>query len=453
MKNINVKSFGAVLFALATGHCLAGQPADVGEGTVFRSIFGDSLERDYGIKVSGLLDAGYSHNNNSSHEDRESGQTNTPVAGFGDEGFELASLHLFADKALKANFIPRVTPLPGPAPTEASFGFTFETVYGRNAQQARTYGWDMHWGINSPGDDDPNKARRDKQNFLAVPNIAATAYLPYAGGFTAIAGIFGSGLGYEIPPNLRTARNPFASRSYAFTTESGAVSGFQLGKRLINNSSMLLGAELGVIQGQGNLRDNNDSKALVGALRWRTPDMNTWIDYEFLVGDSQNESRNDIQTPRGRLISPDGQFKQQHSLNGWHRFDEKWSMGGEMVYGRQAGDGKASTVDIVTGPGFDGAHWWGANVVLTYQQRKDLSFSVRAEHFDDPDGYILFPSSIARGAFNALTTGLRYDFNKYLSLRPELRYDWFNGSDDARPFGQGDARNQLTGTVEALVYF
>lgn len=216
---------------------------------------------------------------------------------------------------------------------------------------------------------------------------------------------------------------------------------------------MLLGAELGVIQGQGNLRDNNDSKAVVGALRWRTPDMNTWIDYEFLVGDSQNESRNDIQTPRGRLISPDGQFKQQHSLNGWHRFDEKSSMGGEMVYGRQAGNGKASTVDIVTGPGFDGAHWWGANVVLTYQQRKDLSFSVRAEHFDDPDGYILFPSSIARGAFNALTTGLRYDFNKYLSLRPELRYDCFNGSDDARPFGQGDARRQLTGTVEALVYF
>jgi hypothetical protein len=181
--------------------------------------------------------------------------------------------------------------------------------------------------------------------------------------------------------------------------------------------------------------------------------MNTWIDYEFLVGDSQNDSRSDIQTPRGRLITPDGQFKQQHSLNGWHRFDEHWSMGGEMVYGHQDGDGKATTVDIVTGPGFDGAHWWGANLVLTYQQRKDLSFSVRAEHFDDPDGYVLFPSSTARGAFNAITTGLRYDVNKYLSLRPELRYDWFDGQDSARPFGQGDARNQLTGTVEALVYF
>lgn len=453
MKNINVKSFGAVLAVLAAGHCLAAGAADTGEGSVFRSLFGDSLERDYGITVSGLVDAGYSRNNNSSHEDRKSGQTNTPVAGFADEGFELGTFHIFVDKALKTDFIPRVTPVPGPAPTEASFGFTFESAYGRNAQQARTYGWDMHWGINSPGDNDANKARRDKQNFLAVPNLAATAYLPYAGGFSAIAGIFGSGLGYEIPPNIRAARNPFASRSYIFTTESGAVSGFMLGKRLVSNQSMLLGAELGVIQGQGNLRDNNDSKALLGALRWRTADMQTWIDYEFLVGNSQNDSTSDVQTPRGRLISADGQFKQQHSLNGWHRFDSQWSMGGEMVYGHQAGDGKASTVDVVTGPGFDGAHWWGANVVVTYQQRKDLSFSVRAEHFDDPDGYILFPNSTARGAYNAVTAGVRYDFNKYLTLRPELRYDWFEGQSDARPFGAGDARNQLTGTVEALVYF
>jgi len=52
--------------------------------------------------------------------------------------------------------------LPGPVPSEASFGFTFEAAYGRNAQNARTYGWDMHWGVNSPDDDDPDKARRDK---------------------------------------------------------------------------------------------------------------------------------------------------------------------------------------------------------------------------------------------------------------------------------------------------
>jgi len=349
--------------------------------------------------------------------------------------------------------VPRITPLPGPAPSEASFGFTFEMNYGRNAQFARTTGWDMHWDVNAPGDNNLAKAQRDKQKFLAIPNIAATAYLPYGPGITAMAGVFGPALGYEIPPNIRAARNPFASKSYAFVSEPGTVSGVLLGTRVYNGESSIVGAELGVVQGWNNLRDNNDRKSMMGALRWRTADMQTWVDYEFILGDEQNDSFSDVQAPTSRLVSPKGQFKQQHSLNGWHRFDANWSMGAELVYGRQDGDGKATTVDIINGPGFDGAHWWGANAVLTYQQRPDLSYSIRAEHFADPDGFILLPVSTARGNFNALTAGLRYDLNKYLSLRPEVRYDVFDGNADDHPFGAGRNSTQLTGLVEALFYF
>jgi hypothetical protein len=268
-----------------------------------------------------------------------------------------------------------------------------------------------------------------------------------------MAGVFGPALGYEIPPNIRAARNPFASKTYAFVSEPGTVGGVQLGSRLYNSESGILGVELGVVQGWNNLRDNNDTKSLMGAVRWRTADMQTWIDYEFILGDEQNDSFSDVQAPTSRLVSPDGQFKQQHSLNGWHRFDANWSMGAEVVYGHQDGDGKATTVDIINGPGFDGAHWWGANAVLTYQQRPDLSYSVRAEHFADPDGFILLPVSTARGNFNAVTAGLRYDLNKYISLRPEVRYDVFDGNADDHPFGAGRDRTQLTGLVEALIYF
>ncbi|EJM18393.1 Protein of unknown function (DUF1597) [Pseudomonas sp. GM21] len=453
MHNIKVKTLGAVLAAFAMLNAHAAENPETGEGTLFRSLFGDTLEKDYGITVSGLFDAAYSRNNRSTHDERQDGLSNLPLVGFSDEGLEWGSLHLFVDKALKGDMIPRITPLPGPTPTEASFGFTFEMNYGRNAQFARTYGWDMHWDVNSPGDDDPAKAQRDKQKFLAIPNIAATAYLPYGPGITAMAGVFGPALGYEIPPNIRAARNAFASKTYAFVSEPGTVGGVQLGTRLYNGESGILGVELGVVQGWDNLRDNNDTKSLMGAVRWRTPDMQTWIDYEFILGDEQNDSFSDVQAPISRLVSPDGQFKQQHSLNGWHRFDSNWSMGAEVVYGHQDGDGKASTVDIINGPGFDGAHWWGANAVLTYQQRPDLSYSVRAEHFADPDGFILLPVSTARGNFNAVTAGLRYDLNKYISLRPEVRYDVFDGNADDHPFGAGRDRTQLTGLVEALVYF
>ena len=128
-------------------------------------------------------------------------------------------------------------------------------------------------------------------------------------------------------------------------------------------------------------------------------------------------------------------------------------MGAELVYGHQAGDGKASTVDVVNGPGFDGARWWGANAVVTYQYRPDLSFSLRGEHFSDPDGFILFPTSTARGDYNALTTGLRWDVTGNLSLRPEVRYDWFDPRGHDRPYGNGRDCTRLGTMVEALYCF
>ncbi|VVQ26036.1 outer membrane beta-barrel protein [Pseudomonas fluorescens] len=158
---------------------------------------------------------------------------------------------------------------------------------------------------------------------------------------------------------MRFARNPFASKTYAFVSEPSTCAGVLASTRVYSGDLGLLGVEMGVVQGWGNLRDNNSDKSLTGALRWRTADMNTWIDYEFIVGNEQNDDFSDVQAPPSRIVSPTGQLKQLHSLNGWHTFDQHWSMGTELVYGRQDGDGKASTLDIVEGPGFNGAHWWG----------------------------------------------------------------------------------------------
>jgi hypothetical protein len=450
MKNVKVKALGAVLAAFAIVNCYADEPEKTGEGTLFRSLFGDSLEQNHGITVSNLLDIAYSRNNRSTHDERKDGLSNLPITGMSDEGLELGSLHLFVDKQLKGTFIPRITPLPGPKPEEVSFGFTLELNYGRNAQFARTYGWDMGLDINEK---DNAKAQHDKDYFLAIPNAAVTAYVPYGPGISFMAGVFGLAMGYEIPPNVRFARNPFASKTYAFVSEPSTGSGVLASTRAYQGDLGILGVELGVVQGWSNLRDNNTDKSLTGALRWRTADMNTWLDYEFIVGNEQNDGFSDVQGPPSRIVSPSNQLKQQHSLNGWHTFDQHWSMGAELVYGRQDGDGQASTVDIIQGPGFNGAHWWGANAVVTYQVRQDLTWSLRGEHFSDPDGFILFPTSTSRGNFNAVTTGVRYEVNKNLSLRPEVRYDWFDARDHDRPFGNGRDRSQLSTMIEALYYF
>jgi hypothetical protein len=65
------KALGAVMAAFATLNTHAAETYETGEGTLFRSLFGDTLEKDYGIQVSNLLDIAYVRNNRSTHDERE----------------------------------------------------------------------------------------------------------------------------------------------------------------------------------------------------------------------------------------------------------------------------------------------------------------------------------------------------------------------------------------------
>lgn len=49
MINIKVKTLGAVLAAFSRLNTHAAEPPETGDGTLFRSLFGDTLEKDYGI--------------------------------------------------------------------------------------------------------------------------------------------------------------------------------------------------------------------------------------------------------------------------------------------------------------------------------------------------------------------------------------------------------------------
>ncbi|NWB20973.1 outer membrane beta-barrel protein [Pseudomonas sp. D4002] len=443
---------GALPLSLFTPENLYAQPEDhYGEGSLANALAGETLNK-WGIHVSGLLDVGYSRNNRSYHDERRKGLSNLPIAGESDEGFELRSVHLFIEKPIIGNFIPRITPLPGPNPEQLSFGFSIEALYGRNAQFARTFGWDMHWEENSPGDDDSEAAKRNRQLFLAMPNVLATAYLPWGPGVTVWGGLFGPAIGNEIPPNPRQSRNLFATKSYSFVTEPGTVFGLVAALPIYKGDSGIISVEGGPVRGINNMRDNNDVTSLIGAVRWRSPNMKTWLDYEFYSGAEQNASFGDIQMPTARLLSTRDQQRKQHAVTLWHEFDSLWNGSIEAVYGEQNGDGRIDTIDLVTGEAFNGAHWWGANASISYRATEKLTYSTRIEYFNDPQGYALFPVSTARGAFNAITAGLRYDLNNFVSLRPELRYDWQSATDD-KAFGSARNQSQFTSTFELLVYF
>jgi hypothetical protein len=274
-------------------------------------------------------------------------------------------------------------------------------------------------------------------------------------GMNIIAGLFGSGVGYEIHPNARNSPNRFASHTYSMMSEPDQVFGAAVTGNLYRGNKGLFGYEFGVNNGIETLHSPNGRRNYQGALRYKTNDMKNSIDYSFFLGDAQiNPTKNSADFPGTGwhgVISPRPQFYQYHSLAGVHTFNEQWSAWSELAIGRQAGDGKSDTIQLTTGKGgFSGAEWGGLTVGTTYKKRSNLWYSARYEHFRDGSGYQLPPA--VSSAYNAFTAGVHYDLNRYLQFRPELRYDWQN-SYRGYAFHSNSSSSQLTGTIDMVVYF
>jgi hypothetical protein len=416
-------------------------------------MLGPDVEKNTGVRLKGVIDAGFSQNDTTSDGIApKHANTNHPVTGPADEGFQLNAIQLTLEKQIKSNVIPRVTPLPGPRPDAFSWGFTAEVLYGRNGLPASMFGFDKKWGINRPGNEDPVAAAMNRDLYLAMPQTYLQAYLPILDGVAITAGRFGAGVGYEIPPATRPTPNFFYSYSYALVAQPDQVSGVLLSTNLYRGEAGLLAAELGVVVGRQNWQDNNAQQSVLGALRYRTPDMQTWVDYSFMSGDEQNDVDHDIQMPVSRILSDQGLRREHHSLVVQHQLTAKWKLIVEGLYGRQEGD-RSQAVDLVTGQPFSGARYRGVNATARYQHSDTVEYGVRLERFEDPDGFALFPTTAVAGTFNAISLGVNWSPTHHIVVRPEFRYDWQSDHGDANAYGNGHDDRQATLSVDAKYYF
>lgn len=421
------------------------------------SLFGDALESATGINAFGFLQIGYSSNNTSTHDQATAGHTNLPVAGAADEGLQLNALSLALERPITTNILPRITPTPGPVPWDFSWGFRTELVYGRNGLPAQMFGFDSQWAANAtPAGVVPGSTR---QNYIAMPQAFVQAYFPVGLGVAAMFGRFGSGVGHDIAPEWRPGPNVFYSKTYTFVAQPDQVYGGLVSANLMRNEYGFLAGELGIVKGRQNLNDNNNSKSMIGALRWRSTDMNTWIDYSFMKGDEQNDPTvNNIQMPISRIISANGQMREHHSLSVGFKPADAWQANVEFVYGKQSGDGKPGTIDILTfnpaaGNFFTGGEYSGVVAQAVHTVSDRLSYGARYENFKDAKGVALFPVTAVPGEFNAVTLGINYKINKSAILRPEVRYDWQTGNNGINAFGGGTADKQTTLSADLIIHF
>jgi len=439
--------FPHALIAGAALACLAGAAAAAdGRYELF-----DGLEAKTGFKAYGYLEVGFSTNDTTSHNEATKGHSNGPIAGPADEGLQLNALQFVFERNIKSNIVPRFTPLPGPMPQEFSWGLHVEGTYGRNGLPAQMQGIETTWGINDTTEG--TTAGTNRQNYLSLGQVYGQMYFPVLKGATLQIGRFGSGIGYEAPTNHTYSPNFFYSRTYSFLSAPDQVAGVLGSVNLMNGDYGLLAAELGVVQGRQNWQDNNDDKSVIGYLHWRTSDMKVAVDYTFMRGNEQNDPGETVQAPVSRVISPRDQLRQHHSLSAWWRPNDTWALHAEALHGRQDGDGKAGTIDILDGNYYKGGSYTGYNAEVRYRTSPTTQWGLRAETFDDPEGVALFPLTAANGRFNAVTAGLRYQLTPNVLLRPEVRFDWQDKKGTVKAFGAGTETQQTTLSVDALIYF
>jgi outer membrane receptor protein involved in Fe transport len=143
---------------------------------------------------------------------------------------------------------------------------------------------------------------------------------------------------------------------------------------------------------------------------------------------------------------------------------------------------------VITPKGMKDAEWYGINSYLMYDIMDNLGVGVRGEWFRDNDGFrVCSPARIAAGInvdasgaaysnagnigqvtcqpanYYAFTVGMNYKPLKWLTLRPNVRYDWVDGTfagtnNRYKPFGNGatpgDGKDgQFLFSADAVIVF
>lgn len=423
---------------------------------------GKAIKEATGASIFGLLQAGYSHNDVTTSADKRKSRSNT-IPGPSDEGPQFNGMILGIEKLPEANFIPRITPLPGPMSEKYSWGFRADLHYGRDALMSAANGIENTWHRNQGAPGIPPNANH--MNYLSFPMVYAQAYAPIGLGTALTAGRFGVNLGYEIPPSWRQAPNFFYSRTYALVSQIDQIIGAQISTNMVRNQYGMLLGEFGFGKGYQIGRDNNNSNNVFGVLRWRSNDMSKFINYSLIAGDEQTDSTRSSEAmtwyPNHPIVASTGQRREHHSLVAGFMPNAQWKVAGELLYGKQEGSGDAC---YIVNPGlcrpFTGTTYKGFNGHLTYKASETIRYGLRYEIFKDPQGFALTPLGTPGATVQAVTLGVNMDLNKNLVLRPEIRHDWAKTTNSGTKFfgnvpANSTATNNKQTTISAdlIAYF
>ncbi len=376
-----------------------------------------------------------------------------PVADPSDTNYvEMEQSEMFIHRNVKGNIVSGITPTPAPMYKKFDWGFMSDTVYGR-VLGCLMNGFDVNWSMNPSGANDTiNRA-----NYLCEPNAFVDLYIPVLKGIVIHLGRFDDVVSNdETPTAALWGPDIFFSRDYTFYRDATVLGGRVSAMIFHSHTKGYLMADYGMNSGLKTTHSLNGGYMSTFALHYRTPKMDTWIDYQGRVGPGSVKTNatavtigEDTFGPGSVLLakplwvsnalanyhvfSPNNQLFFENNLIIQKEFRPHWKVTAQVAYGKQFGDGSdtnptyatynpaaviagipildpfglCEASEPVTGAPFcrifKGASFLSYEGQVTYTVKPNkLNFSMRAEEFRNPNGFFGGPVfAVVNNAFGA----------------------------------------------------
>ncbi|MHB0956634.1 MAG: outer membrane beta-barrel protein [Pirellulaceae bacterium] len=300
------------------------------------------------------------------------------------------------------------------------------------------YGTDWRFGINH-GLEDRINGFDDQRYGLVIPQ----AYVEFAvNNLSVKLGHVAAILDYEAVPAVM---NPFYSHSYSYGyTVPQLVTGL-LGEYKLTDQFTL---QAGFHRGWLMFEDTNDTLDFMGGAKWTSENQRTKIAYAISVGP---------QDPPGDFNQvPGDQNRFVYSLVLQQEITERLKYVAVQNLGTERNAPQMGNT----------AEWYGLNQYFLYTINPCWNANLRVEWLRDDDGVrVAGPGNIPgvhawsgrgfAGNFYEITAGLSWRPHRNWVIRPECRWDWYDGlaGPVGLPFDGGDRAQQFTGAVDAIFTF
>ncbi len=227
------------------------------------------------------------------------------------------------------------------------------------------------------------------------------------------------------------------------------LTGVQGEYKLGENFTVLAGMHDGWL----NFEDPEGRFDFLGGVKWATSDKKTTLSVMVDTGPEMGLSGAEHDRTTCWIV-------------GNHQFDERLWWGGQITFGKED---QGSVIALG-----NNAYWFGYEQELTYKLDSQWSVGLRYEWVNDPEGSRiagvagLIQSQVGgwnsppgfSGNWSDVTLGLNWRPHPNLVVRPEVRYDWYNGAPNTTthllPYdenGTSSHSTQFTTAMDMIVTF